>query len=83
MGPEGIELLMGMLILDPNRRITAEECLRHGYWAAEPKPSRTEDLPKKQKGSEKKLVDDLKRRPGQLGDRGASVARKLDFTAMR
>ncbi|CZT39978.1 probable cyclin-dependent ser/thr protein kinase KIN28 [Rhynchosporium secalis] len=83
-GYEGVDLLMKMLILDPRKRITAREALEHKWWAAEPKPTRKEDLPKKRgSSSEDKIGEDLKRRPGVLDDeKGAKVARKLDFGAM-
>jgi len=81
-GQEGVDLLMGMLILDPRKRITAREVLQHSWWASEPKPTKNEDLPRKG-GGQAKLGEDLKRRPGMLEDqRGAKVARKLDFGAM-
>jgi cyclin-dependent kinase 7 len=79
-GQEGVDLLMGMLVLDPGKRITAREVLLHPWWASDPKPTKNEDLPKK-RGGEEKLGEDLKRRPGILDDeRGAKVARKLDFS---
>lgn len=82
-GHEGVDLLMKMLILDPRKRITARESLEHSWWAAEPKPTKKEDLPKK-RGGEDKIGEDLKRRPGFLDDeRGSGVSRKLDFGAMR
>jgi len=81
-GQEGVDLLMGMLILDPRKRITAREVLQHSWWASEPKPTKNEDLPRKG-GGQAKLGEDLKRRPGMLEDqRGTKVARKLDFGAM-
>ena len=82
-GPVGVELLMSMLSLDPRRRPTSSQVLRHGWWASEPKPTRKEDLPKKA-GGEDKVAEDLKRRAGDLEDgRGSKVARKLDFAATR
>lgn len=82
-GQEGVDLLMKMLILDPRKRITARQVLEHGWWKSEPKPTKKEDLPKKGGGLEK-LGEDLKRRPGVLDDeRGAKVARKLDFGSMK
>lgn len=79
-GQEGVDLLMGMLVLDPRKRITATEILLHPWWASEPKPTKKEDLPKK-RGGQEKLGEDLKRRPGILDDdRGSKVARKLDFS---
>jgi len=83
-GIEGVDLLMKMFTLDPRKRITAEEVLRHEWWRVEPKPTRKEDLPKKRSGSMEKVGEDLKRRPGALdGERGAKVARRLDFTSMK
>ncbi|KAH8757776.1 serine/threonine-protein kinase [Hyaloscypha finlandica] len=81
-GQEGVDLLMKMLILDPRKRITAREALEHKWWAADPKPTKKQDLPKK-RGGDAKIGEDLKRRPGVLDDeRGAKVARKLDFSAV-
>ncbi|KAI9046541.1 hypothetical protein LZ554_009287 [Drepanopeziza brunnea f. sp. 'monogermtubi'] len=82
-GHEGVDLLMKMLILDPRKRITGREALAHGWWAADPKPTRKEELPTK-RGGEEKLAEDLKRRPGVLDDENrAKVARKLDFASMK
>ncbi|KAE9366192.1 Pkinase-domain-containing protein [Stipitochalara longipes BDJ] len=82
-GQEGVDLLMKMLILDPRKRITAREALEHKWWAADPKPTKKQDLPKKG-GGDTKVGEDLKRRPGALDDeRGAKVARKLDFSTAR
>lgn len=84
-GTEGVDLLMKMLVLDPRKRITAQEVLEHEWWRRDPKPTRKEDLPRKTDGDpEAKMGEDLKRRPGMLGDeRGAKVARKLDFGVKR
>lgn len=82
-GQEGVDLLMAMLTLDPRKRINARDVLKHSWWASEPKPTEKEYLPRK-RGGESKLGDDLKRRPGILGeDQGAKVARILDFSAMK
>jgi len=84
LGDEGIELLMGMLTYDPNKRISAEGILRHVWWNMDPKPTRSEDLPRKKDTGGEKMGEDLKRRPGVLDDeRGAKVARKIDFRAMK
>lgn len=81
VGSDGVDLLVKTLALDPKKRITARDMLKHSWWFAEPKPTRKEDLPKKS-GGEEKIGADLKRRPGVIdGDRGAKVARKLDFGA--
>jgi len=82
-GQEGVDLLMAMLHLDPRHRITARGILEHPWWAKDPKPTKKQDLPRKTGGGAK-MGEDLKRRPGVLDDdRGAKVARKLDFGAMR
>ncbi|KAK4203743.1 kinase-like domain-containing protein [Triangularia verruculosa] len=83
VGSEGVDLLVKTLALDPKKRITAREMLEHKWWRTEPKPTRKEDLPKKE-GGEEKMGADLKRRNGVLEeDRGSKVARKLDFGAMK
>ena len=82
IGDVGVDLLMKMLTLDPRRRLTAEEALKHDFWTAEPRPSRLEDLPRKGGGLET-MGEDLKRRggelPGEASGRGDTVARKLVF----
>ncbi|KAG6038326.1 hypothetical protein E4U41_004319 [Claviceps citrina] len=81
VGPDGVNLLMSTLALDPRKRISARDMLRHPWWHSDPKPTRRQDLPRKTTGAEDKLGADLKRRPGVVADedRGAKVARKLDF----
>jgi cyclin-dependent kinase 7 len=82
LSPAGIDLLMKMLSLNPNNRITARAALQHDWWTQLPKPSRNEDLPRKG-GGETQLAEDLKRRGGELDDsRLDKVARKLDFSSM-
>ncbi|CAG8894826.1 unnamed protein product [Penicillium nalgiovense] len=78
-GPVGADLLMSMCALDPRKRSTAVQCLRHNWWTIEPRPTRNEDLPRKSGGT-KKMGDDLTRRGGEL-DEGMfkSAARQLDF----
>jgi len=66
-GTEGVDLLMGMLVLDPRRRITAREILEHEWWRSEPKPTRNSDLPRK-RGGEERMGEDLKRRPGVVDE---------------
>ncbi|CAH0053434.1 unnamed protein product [Clonostachys solani] len=80
VGPDGVDLLIRTLALNPKNRITAREMLSHPWWHAEPKPTHKEDLPRKD-GGEEKMGADLKRRPGVVEEekRGAKVARKLDF----
>ncbi|KAF3348271.1 hypothetical protein VD0002_g797 [Verticillium dahliae] len=82
-GPDGVDLLMRSLTLDPSKRITARDMLRHNWWHAQPKPTRKENLPRKDAGGEEQMGADLKRRPGVIDeDRGSKVARKLDFGKM-
>ncbi|KAI1007703.1 Serine/threonine-protein kinase [Podosphaera aphanis] len=80
-GEKGVDLLMQMLILDPRKRFTAKQALKHGWWATEPKPTPKEDLPKKGI-DEKKPIGPLSRQYGFPEDeeRGSKVARKLDFS---
>lgn len=80
-GPEGVDLLMAMLELDPRKRITSRGVLEHSWWASEPKPTRKEELPRKQANNDAKLGQDLMRRAGTADDeRVGKVARKLDFS---
>ncbi|EPE33061.1 Protein kinase-like (PK-like) [Glarea lozoyensis ATCC 20868] len=77
-GPDGVDLLMKMLILDPRRRITAREVLEHRWWRGEPRATRNEDLPKKGPGSGlSRLGATESKRPGMV----EGVARRLDFGA--
>ena len=82
IGSEGVELLMSTLILDPRRRCTAEQFLKHSFWTADPRPTATENLPRKG-GGERKMGEDLKRKGGEVEGmskgKGDKVARKLDF----
>ncbi|KAL3451330.1 kinase-like domain-containing protein [Aspergillus insuetus] len=81
-GPVGAELLMSMCTLDPRRRSTAYQALRHNWWISEPRPTNKEDLPRKAGGT-KKMGDDLTRRGGELDDQFKNAARQLDFSAMK
>lgn len=81
-GPVGADLLMSMCILDPRKRSTAYQALQHSWWAAEPRPTNKEDLPRKSGGA-KKMGDDLTRRGGELDDQFKNAARQLDFGAMK
>lgn len=84
IGEVGVELLMGMLTLDPKKRLDAEGVLRHAFWTSEPRPSRLEELPRKGGGVEA-MGEDLKRRGGEVPveekerKRGDKVARKINF----
>lgn len=81
LGADGVDLLMRTLVLDPRRRISARDMLRHPWWDAHPAPTRKEDLPRMMPAPAPDPAADLKRRPGaQLEDqRGAKLARRLEF----
>ena len=84
VGSDGVDLVCEMLTLDPRRRISAEGALRHKWWSVEPKPTVLSELPRKREGGQETMGEDLKRRPGVLDDeRGAKVARKLDFSGTK
>ncbi|KAI9718806.1 MAG: TFIIH complex serine/threonine-protein kinase subunit kin28 [Chrysothrix sp. TS-e1954] len=82
VGDDGIDLLMGMLKLDPRKRISAKQALQHKWWTVAPRPSEKESLPRKA-GGEKKMGEDLKKRGGGELEpsKGDKIARKLDFGA--
>ncbi|KAF2185002.1 Pkinase-domain-containing protein [Zopfia rhizophila CBS 207.26] len=83
LGEDGIDLVRGMLTLDPRKRLSARQVLEHRYWTNAPRPTKKEDLPK-QGGGEKKMGEDLKRRGGEVDSgRADKVARKLDFSALK
>ena len=90
IGEAGVDLLIKMLTLDPRKRLSAEEVLRHDFWTTDPRPSRLEDLPRKGGGMEA-MGEDLKRRGGEVPNgtatdgsgRGDKVARKIDFGAVQ
>ncbi|PTB79805.1 hypothetical protein M440DRAFT_1453566 [Trichoderma longibrachiatum ATCC 18648] len=68
-------------VAQPAKRITAREMLQHRWWHSEPKPTRKDDLPRKDSGAGEDRMGLEGRRPGVVADedRGAKVARKLDF----
>lgn len=86
IGETGVDLLIKMLTLDPQQRLTAEGVLRHPFWTDEPRPSRPQDLPRTG-GGQATMGQDLTQRAGELprqnGGRGDKVARKIDFGAMK
>lgn len=83
LGEDGIDLLRGMLRMDPMKRLSATQVLQHPYWTNAPRPTKKENLPK-QGGGEKTMGEDLKRRGGEIETgRLDKVARKLDFGAMK
>ena len=82
IGDVGVHLLMEMLTLDPQKRLSAKGVLKHRYWTQDPRPSRLEDLPRKGGGMEV-MGEDLKKRAGELNGRADKVARKIDFGSMK
>ncbi len=83
-GAQGVDLLMAMLKLDPNNRVTAKQVLEHAWWRVEPRPTDRENLPKQGGGAEK-MGEDVARQPGALAvdDKFQGVARMLDFGALK
>ncbi|KAF3919402.1 hypothetical protein ABW21_db0207057 [Orbilia brochopaga] len=86
-GEAGVELLMGMIRLDPRKRCSARDALDASWFSQEPYPTKPANLPKKGGGKGvEKVGSDLKRKAGELfnttdsaSGRGKKVARKLDF----
>lgn len=79
-GPVGADLLMSMCTLDPRKRITAVQTLRHDWWTIDPQPTKNGDLPRKRQSAEKKMGEDLSRRGGEINDGPfKNAARQLDF----
>lgn len=83
LGEDGVDLLRGMVTLDPKKRLTAKQALEHRYWTAMPRPTQKEKLPKAGGGPEK-VGEDLKRKGGETPavGRADKVARKLNFASM-
>jgi cyclin-dependent kinase 7 len=83
LGEDGVDLIRGLLTLDPNKRLSAKQALEHRYWTNMPRPTKKENLPT-QGGGEQKVGEDLKRKGGETPANGRAdkVARKLDFGAM-
>ncbi|CAO2649117.1 Nn.00g100660.m01.CDS01 [Neocucurbitaria sp. VM-36] len=84
LGEDGLDLMRGMLTMDPQKRLTARKALEHKYWTNLPRPTKKENLPR-EGGGEKKLGEDLKRKGGETPGTGRAdkVARKLDFGSMQ
>lgn len=81
IGDSGIDLVRGLLTMNPAKRLTAKQALEHHYWASLPRPQRKELLPHKGgKEGEKAMGEQLKRVGGEIDTgRTDKVARKLDF----
>ena len=85
IGEPGVDLLIAMLTLDPNKRLTAEQVLKHPYFVTASWPTPMEELPKKG-GGVQSMGDELAKKGGELPerkgrDRTDGVARKIDFGA--
>ncbi|KAL1595946.1 TFIIH complex serine/threonine-protein kinase subunit kin28 [Paraconiothyrium brasiliense] len=84
IGDAGIDLVRGLLTMNPVKRLTAKQALEHHYWTAAPKPQKKENLPRKGgKEAEKAMGESLKRVGETEDDKMTKIARKLDFGAMR
>ncbi|KAF9730349.1 hypothetical protein PMIN06_009068 [Paraphaeosphaeria minitans] len=85
IGDAGIDLVKGLLAMDPVKRLDAKQALEHHYWTAAPKPQKRENLPAKGgKAAEKAMGEQLKRvGPEADEEKMSKIARKLDFGAMR
>ena len=83
LGEDGLDLVRGMMTMDPQRRLTARQALQHKYWTNLPRPTKKENLPGKGR-TEEKPNEEAKRKGGDPppNGRGDKVARKLDFGAM-
>lgn len=79
-GSDGVDLLMGMLKLDPRKRLGARQALEHEWWQADPRPTDKERLPK-QGGGAIVMGQAEAKAPGKIVDESKfkGVAKKLDF----
>lgn len=84
-GTDSLNLLEQMLVYDPNRRWTAEECLGHSYFTNTPLATSPEKLPQmkaKSNGNDNssEYVNNLKRKAKEDSNGDTSkVPRKLNF----
>lgn len=77
----GRELLMGMLTLDPRKRLTAKQSLEHEWWSLDPRPTDKQDLPRKKNINEEEVAAEVAKVPGVIDEKFKGIARKLDFGA--
>ncbi|KAL0090341.1 kinase-like domain-containing protein [Phycomyces blakesleeanus] len=81
-GSDALDLLDKMLVFDPNKRWTTEECLQHSYFRNSPLPTTPEKLPRKAPDVEQ-VAQTLKRKAGANMDEEdfnrSKIPRKIDF----
>lgn len=85
-GTDSLNLLQQMLVYDPNRRWTAEECLGHSYFTNTPLATLPEKLPqlkpKPSSHGDSEYVAGLKRKArDDSNSDAAKIPRKLNFAS--
>ncbi|KAI7867739.1 kinase-like domain-containing protein [Spinellus fusiger] len=83
-GTDALDLLDKMLVFDPNKRWTAEECLHHSYFRNAPLATPPEKLPQKTPEVEQPPQPALKRKAGsfiQDEETKTKSQRRLDFNS--
>ncbi|CDS13810.1 hypothetical protein LRAMOSA05984 [Lichtheimia ramosa] len=80
-GTDALDLLEKMLVFDPNKRWTTQQCLSHPYFRNSPLPTSPEKLPKKAPDLEQ-VAQTLKRKAGTMEEDGFDMKRPrtLDFS---
>ncbi|GAA5812159.1 hypothetical protein MFLAVUS_005609 [Mucor flavus] len=79
-GTDALSLLEQMLVFDPSRRWTAEECLGHSYFRNTPLATVPEKLPRMTLVSNETPPNHLKRKAkDDVGQDNTKVPRKLNF----
>ena len=78
-GASGVDFIMALLTLNPLKRATAKQILRHSYFTTEPRPTETSKLPKKGGGGVEAMAASEAKMPGKVvdDDKFKGVARKL------
>jgi cyclin-dependent kinase 7 len=78
-GTDALSLLEQMLVFDPNRRWTAEECLGHSYFRNTPLATDPLKLPQIKKQDVDTTASSMKRKAVNNNEDGRKVPRKLNF----